>query len=138
MEAKQKTFHSLPSVPALMAYFLCIPCAKTGRINCASYRTNLSALSKSSLPTNLFRDSSLFYSTTKLSASISGLYFILSLSPISLITLHGTPAAKLSGGMFLVTTLPAPITQLSPMVTPGQTVTEAPNQQLLPMCTGFA
>ena len=38
----------------------------------------------------------------------------------------------------LATTLPAPMTQLSPIVTPGQTVTEAPNQQSLPICTGLA
>ena len=30
------------------------------------------------------------------------------------------------------------LTQLSPIVTPGQTVTEAPNQQSLPICTGLA
>ena len=63
---------------------------------------------------------------------------MLSASVISRITRQGTPAAKLLGGMSRVTTLPAPITQLSPMVTPGQTVTDAPNQQLLPMWTGFA
>ena len=33
---------------------------------------------------------------------------------------------------------PAPMTQLSPIVTPGQTVTFAPNQQLLPIFTGLA
>ena len=42
-------------------------------------------------------------------------------------------AAKLFGGISLVTTLPAPITQLSPIVTPGQTVTDAPNQQSFPI-----
>ena len=68
----------------------------------------------------------------------SGLYFRLSLFDISRITLHGTPAAKLFSGMLCVTTLPAPITQLSPTVTPGQTVTPAPNQQLFPILTGFA
>ena len=45
------------------------------------------------------------------------------------ITLQGTPAAKVFSGMSRVTTLPAPITQPLPMVTPGQTVTPAPNQQ---------
>ena len=37
-----------------------------------------------------------------------------------LITLHGLPAAKQSEGMSWVTTLPAPITVRSPMVTPGR------------------
>jgi hypothetical protein len=36
--------------------------------------------------------------------------------------------------MSLVTTLPAPMTVLSPMVTPGTTITPAPSQQFLPMC----
>lgn len=40
--------------------------------------------------------------------------------------------------MLFVTTRPAPITQLSPIVTPGQTTTFAPNHQSLPMVTGFA
>lgn len=35
------------------------------------------------------------------------------------ITFKGTPAATTFGGMSFVTTLPAPITELSPMVTPG-------------------
>ena len=54
---------------------------------------------------------------------------MLSFSVISRITLQGTPAAKELAGISLVTTLPAPITHPSPMVTPGQTVTDAPNQQ---------
>ena len=53
-------------------------------------------------------------------------------------TRHGTPTARLLSGISRVTTLPAPITQLSPTVTPGQTVTFAPNQQLLPILTGLA
>ncbi len=40
--------------------------------------------------------------------------------------------------MLRVTTLPAPMTQLSPIVTPGHTTTFAPNQQSLPMVTGLA
>lgn len=63
---------------------------------------------------------------------------MLSASVSARITRQGTPAAKLFSGISLVTTLPAPITQLLPMVTPGQTVTEAPNQQSFPMCTGLA
>ena len=57
---------------------------------------------------------------------------------ISRITRQGTPAAKELAGMSRVTTLPAPMTQLSPMVTPLHTTTLAPNQMLLPMVTGLA
>lgn len=46
------------------------------------------------------------------------------------ITRHGFPAARLYGGMSLVTTLPAPITHPSPMVTPPQTTTLDASQQL--------
>ena len=53
-------------------------------------------------------------------------------------TRAGTPAANELAGMLLVTTLPAPMTQLSPIVTPGHTTTFAPNQQSLPMVTGLA
>lgn len=63
---------------------------------------------------------------------------MLSSSVISRITLHGLPAAKLLAGISFTTTLPAPITQLSPIVTLGQTTTLAPNQQSFPMLTGFA
>src|SRR5690625_6941705 len=62
---------------------------------------------------------------------------MLSCSVISRITLHGLPAAKLLLGISFTTTLPAPITQLSPIVTPGQTTTFAPSQQSLPTLTGF-
>ena len=74
----------------------------------------------------------------ELSARTSGLWRMLSASVMGRMTRAGTPAAKLPAGMSLVTTEPAPMTQPSPMVTPGQTVTFAPNQQSLPMCTGFA
>ena len=40
--------------------------------------------------------------------------------------------------MSLVTTLPAPITVLSPIVTPGSTVTFPPIHTLLPTVIGFA
>ena len=79
-----------------------------------------------------------FHSMMELSARISGRCRMLSASVSFRITLHGTPAAKLPAGISLVTTLPAPMTQLSPIVTPGQTVTEAPNQQSFPICTGLA
>ena len=71
-------------------------------------------------------------------ARSSGLYFMLSASVIVRTTFAGTPAAKEFGGISRVTTAPAPMTQPSPIVTPGQTVTFAPNQQLFPMWTGFA
>ena len=54
------------------------------------------------------------------------------------ITLAGFPAAKLFAGTSRVTTLPAPITQLSPIVTPGRIVVFAQIQQFFPTCTGFA
>ena len=63
---------------------------------------------------------------------------IASASVISRITRAGTPAANELAGMLLVTTLPAPMTQLSPIVTPGHTTTFAPNRQSLPMVTGLA
>ena len=46
---------------------------------------------------------------------------------IGRMTRQGLPAAKERGGMSLVTTLTAPITEPSPIVTPGQTTTLAPN-----------
>ena len=45
-------------------------------------------------------------------------------------TRHGFPTAKLYGGISFVTTLPAPITHPSPMVTPPQTTTLDASQQL--------
>jgi hypothetical protein len=53
-------------------------------------------------------------------------------------TLAGTPAANVPAGMLWVTTLPAPITHLSPISTPGQITTFAPTQQSFPIVTGFA
>jgi hypothetical protein len=47
-------------------------------------------------------------------------------------TLQGLPTATLLSGMSLTTTLPAPMTTLLPMVTPGRTWTAAPIQTLLP------
>ena len=54
------------------------------------------------------------------------------------ITLHGLPAATVSGGIFLVTTLPAPMTLLAPIVTPGQITTLPPTQTLFSMLIGLA
>lgn len=53
-------------------------------------------------------------------------------------TRAGFPTATLSEGMSFVTTLPAPITQRSPMVTPGQMIAPPPIQQSAPMVTGKA
>ena len=60
----------------------------------------------------------------------------LSLSDIVRNVRHGLPTANTEGGIFFVTMLPAPITELSPMLTPGNMVTFPPIQTLSPMCTG--
>ena len=52
--------------------------------------------------------------------------------------IYGTPAANTPSGISLVTTLPAPITQPFPIVTPPHTVTFPANQQLSPMVIGLA
>src|SRR5574344_771692 len=52
------------------------------------------------------------------------------------ITLAGAPNAKELDGMSFVTIEPAPITQLSPTLTPDKTITLQPNQQLFPICIG--
>ncbi len=52
------------------------------------------------------------------------------------ITRAGFPTATLSAGMSLVTTLPAPIMQRSPIVTPGQMTAPPPIQQSSPIVTG--
>ncbi len=56
-------------------------------------------------------------------------------SGTSAITWHGLPTAMESAGMSWVTTAPAPIIELSPMVTPGQITTLPPSHTLLPMVT---
>ena len=53
-------------------------------------------------------------------------------------TLHGTPTATTFDGIDFLTTLPAPITVLSPIVTPASIVEPAPIQTLLPIVIGFA
>lgn len=55
-----------------------------------------------------------------------------------LITLHGLPTATLFSGISFVTTLPAPITQLSPIFTPGNTTTFPPIHTLFPTSIGLA
>ena len=69
---------------------------------------------------------------------MSGLLTMESASVMGRMTLHGQPAAKDMGGMSRVTTAPAPMTQPSPIVTPGQMTTFAPNQQSFPILTGLA
>lgn len=65
-------------------------------------------------------------------------HFFLSSSVIGRITLHGFPTATLSEGISFTTTLPAPITTLLPIVTPGITCTPAPNHTLFPtLCILF-
>ena len=57
---------------------------------------------------------------------------------ISFIILQGFPYAITFEGISCVTTLPAPIITLSPMVTPGRTVTFPPIHTLFPTMIGFA
>ena len=52
-------------------------------------------------------------------------------------TRQGLPTATTPAGISLVTTDPAPMTLLSPMVTPGQMTTLPPIQTLLPIRTGL-
>ena len=68
----------------------------------------------------------------------TGKSFIWSASLSVRITLQGFPAARLCGGMSLVTTLPAPITEPSLMVTPPPTTTLDASQQLSSITIGFA
>ena len=58
-------------------------------------------------------------------------------SVISRRTRHGLPTAITLLGMSFVTTEPEPITVLSPIVTPGFTVTLAPSHTLLPIVIGI-
>ena len=52
--------------------------------------------------------------------------------------MHGLPTAITPLGIFLLTTLPAPIIVLLPIVTPGKTETLAPIQTLSPIVIGRA
>ena len=54
-------------------------------------------------------------------------------SVISRRTLQGTPTATTLAGMSFLTRLPAPITVLSPIVTPANMVAPAPIQTLFPI-----
>ncbi len=55
---------------------------------------------------------------------------------MSFMTLHGFPAARVFAGMSWVTTDPAPIVVLSPIVTPGKIIAPPPIHTLLPIVTG--
>ena len=57
---------------------------------------------------------------------------------IALITRAGLPTATTLAGRSLLTTEPAPTTVLSPMVTPGQTMTPPPSHTLSPIVIGLA
>ncbi len=52
------------------------------------------------------------------------------------ITRAGFPTATESAGMSRVTTAPAPMTERSPIVTPGHTITPPPSQQWSPTVIG--
>ena len=64
-------------------------------------------------------------------------YSFLSASVIVRITLQGFPAAMDQSGISLVTTLPAPITVLFPMCTPGQMTVFPPIHTLSPKTTSM-
>jgi hypothetical protein len=53
-------------------------------------------------------------------------------------TRHGLPTASTCAGTFLVTTLPAPMTVESTIVTPAQTMTPAASHTLSPTSVGDA
>jgi len=50
-------------------------------------------------------------------------------------TRHGLPAAMTLGGMSRVTTLPAPMIELSPIVTPLRTIDRVPMKTFRPIFT---
>ena len=66
------------------------------------------------------------------------IFFISYFVSIYLITLHGLPTVTTFDGISFVTTDPAPIVMLSPIVTPGRIVTLPPIYTLLPIVTGPA
>lgn len=66
----------------------------------------------------------------------SGLFYIRKFYRFARITLQGLPAAITLSGISLVTILPAPITTLSPIVTPGKIIAPPPIHTLFPMITG--
>ena len=70
---------------------------------------------------------------------ILGFYSIFSTSlSISRMSFAGTPPTRLLSGTSFVTTAPAAMTTLFPMVTPGKIVTLPPIHTSLPIVTGYA
>lgn len=69
-------------------------------------------------------------------SGISSYFILLSAGVMGRSTRHGLPTATTLSGISRVTTLPAPITTLSPMVTPGMTCVPAPIHTLLPTLMG--
>ena len=65
-------------------------------------------------------------------------YFLVLLLSNWRITLHGFPTATQFGGIVRFTTLPAPITLFSPMVTPGRRIQPPPIHTLSFISTGRA
>lgn len=57
---------------------------------------------------------------------------------MALTTRQGLPKANTFGGISLVTTLPAPITEPCPIFTPGKTTTLPPSYVLSPISIGIA
>ena len=81
---------------------------------------------KQNVPGELVR---MFFSVSDLNFSEQNILRLeLIFSVMGRITLQGTPTAMTPAGMSWVTTLPAPITEPAPMVTPPQTVEFAPIQ----------
>lgn len=66
----------------------------------------------------------------------SDLFYIRKFYRFARITLQGLPAAITLSGISLVTILPATITTLSPIVTPGKIIAPPPIHTLFPMITG--
>src|SRR5262249_20204933 len=58
-------------------------------------------------------------------------------SPSSRITRQGFPTANTPSGMSLVTTLPAPITERAPTLTPGQMIAPPPTHTSSPTSTAL-
>ena len=65
------------------------------------------------------------------------LFFPFTYSVISRMTRQGLPAAKTPSGMSRVTTLPAPMTDREPIVTPGQRIAPPPTQTSEPILIGL-
>jgi len=63
--------------------------------------------------------------------------YLISYAIIIIFILAGFPIAMESLGISFVTTLPAPMTALSPIVTPGKIVQFPPIQTFLPIVTGL-